>query len=122
MTTNHLVVKIHHGFCKAHIAKLFNNTVETCILAMQSDCSKVNQCYSKQFRDSLVTISNTPSRTRRSLHKRADANTWKLAFWISMIVVGVPAFFSVIGIPFYLLILFVASNTIDFDQLASRDW
>lgn len=120
MKVSQFIVKFFHGLCKTRISSLFKNTVENCILTVQTDCSNVSQCYNRQFRKSILAGVETPSLTRRSLVKRADANTWRLIFWISMIVLAIPAVISVFGIPFYLVALYIANNSMDFDKLAEQ--
>jgi hypothetical protein len=49
--------------------------------------------------------------TLGSLVRRdAQQNSLRVWFWVSMIVLAIPAFASIIGIPFYFIAVYVASK------------
>lgn len=115
--------RMAHTACWTGISGMGGFRPENCALNANS-CDEVASCYSEPIKAPVLPVpgGKLSSKTKQSgnsveLVKRDDADVWRVLFWTSMIFMGILAVGSVVGIPFFVIILIVANRALDFNEM-----
>jgi hypothetical protein len=108
MTVSKLTEKMQCAMCKVGLASFRGNPIQKCIKQNAGSCSAVNACFSSDDKDS--TSSSSALKRRALMRRDANEDSIRMWFWVSMIILAIPAFASVIGIPFYIIAVYIASK------------